>query len=115
MLRGQENDCLNLLNYFDHEDWETIFIDESSCDAWNKYIRIWMDKSRPFNLDLPPSRGSGVNIFGAISNRQKAMRYTLIPVKRRLRDQPILPEDKKGKPISDNAFFVLTSSLNNVF
>ena len=80
MLVGQQTDCLNLLEYLDHEDWETIFLDESSCDSWNKYTKMWMAKDKAFNLDLPPTRGSGVNIFGAISNRQRAMRYKLVAV-----------------------------------
>ena len=97
MLRGQQNDCMNLLHYFDQEEWETIFLDESSCDSWNKYTRMWMSREQPFSLDLTPFRGAGVNIFGAISNRQSAMRYKLVPVERRNRNQPIFPEDKKSK------------------
>ena len=32
-------------------------------------MHMWVKKDEPFTLDLPPKRGSGCNIIGAISNR----------------------------------------------
>ena len=55
---------------------------------------MWVDKSRPITLDLPPKRSSGCSLIGAISNRQGAMRikvHKIIPKKDRE------PEEEAGQ------------------
>ena len=57
-----------------------LFCTIGSAHAWAKDTRMWVSKNNPFFLNLPSTRGPGVHLFGAISNRQAGMRYKIYPV-----------------------------------
>ena len=75
MLEMQQQFTMTLIRYMYRPRYEIIFIDESSCHAWNKTVRMWLHQDRPHRLNLPPTRGSGVAILAGISNRQPQLRY----------------------------------------
>jgi hypothetical protein len=71
MLTLQREFSLKIMDMWD-KDCEVIFIDECTCNPWNKGIKMWVDKSNPFQLDLAPTRkgdtGSAA-VLGAISSK----------------------------------------------
>jgi hypothetical protein len=66
---------------------------------------LFIKQNNPKRVNLPPKRGSGVTMIGAISNRQSAMRFFL---------QSVIP--KKEREATDAAgeiFYRFIKSLDN--
>ena len=60
---------MKLMHYWRQRGKELIFIDEMSCNAWDKPGKMWVQTDDPFHTRLAPTRGKGVQVQGAISNR----------------------------------------------
>jgi hypothetical protein len=57
---------------------EIIYIDECTCNPWNKDIKMWVNRDDPFHLDLAPDRKDergSVAVLGAISNKQREFKW----------------------------------------
>lgn len=79
MLKLQQEFSIRVMTLWDR-GCELIFIDECTCNPWNKSIRMWMDKDKPFYLDLAPTRkdeSGSVAVLGAISNLQKGFKWVV--------------------------------------
>jgi len=51
---------MKLMHYWRQRGKELIFIDEMSCNAWDKPGKMWVQKDDPFHTRLAPTRGKGV-------------------------------------------------------
>jgi len=76
MLHLQQQFCKKLMHYWRRRAVEIVFIDECSCNAWDKPGKMWVKKDEPFHTRLAPTRGKSVQIQGAISNRQPEFMWT---------------------------------------
>jgi transposase len=65
-----------LINHL-REGKEVFFLDETSTHMWEKLKKTWMESEDPISIVLPTSRGNGLTILGAISNKRPGLTYTI--------------------------------------
>ena len=58
---------IDLARYI-HEGRDIIYFDETTSNIWDKRTKVWQYPKDPSKYTIPAIRGSGVTIFGSISN-----------------------------------------------
>lgn len=79
-MQGLQTDFSIKLSELGQNDFELIFVDETTMHPWRKYIKMWMLPSDHFLLDLTPNRNNekaSVGVLGAISNKQKNFKWVV--------------------------------------
>ena len=66
---------LRRLQRFMQDDWQIIYLDETSPHLWEKRSKVWMPRDKPIFMRLNAERGKSRTLFGAISNRWNDMEY----------------------------------------
>ena len=79
----QQQFCLQLLHYCMLGD-EVVFIDECTCNLWQNNLKTWqpqrssqVHQSESFHVGLCSTRGTGVSVQGAISNKDRVFRWRI--------------------------------------
>jgi transposase len=78
MLRLQQDFALKSVHHWRAGD-ELIFLDETSCHPWNKFVKMWMKVKEPYFNKVASLRGSGVAVLGAISSKRPDLKYVVSP------------------------------------
>jgi hypothetical protein len=105
MLKLQQEFSLKVMRLWDLGT-ELIFIDECTCNPWNKGIKMWVNRDDPFQLDLAPTRGAdkgSAAVLGAISSKQRELKWvastdtnnecTFRSLLKRIADWPLEPQN----------------------
>ena len=58
---------------------EIMYFDEASTHLWETRSSIWQPKDDNIRVAIPASRGSGVTMMGAVSNKDQFFRYYIAP------------------------------------
>jgi hypothetical protein len=58
-------------------DREIIYFDEATTNLWQQKAKIWLNPKDPSKILLSKSRGVGITVLGAISNKYDKVIYLI--------------------------------------
>ncbi len=68
------NDTVN--HYLNEK--EILFFDEASTHLWEFQSRIWQSMDNPIRIPIAKSRGTGLQILGALSSKENHFYYSIL-------------------------------------